>query len=176
VRRAVRCATARKSNRALPAAAAGGRRGRAATMAARIRTKRPRRRAAAAGGADLISDLDDDVLVRVLEMLPDTRHADAARTAALSRRWRDLWSVEARPNPSASKSPPPSSTVASGGGAKDTPAPPKPDGSSPSSTTPSRGAPRRRIPHSRRRRSRPPGDLVRGGSSLRRQPASQTDS
>ncbi|CAL5069973.1 unnamed protein product [Urochloa decumbens] len=40
-------------------------------------------------GADLISDLCDDVLVRILELLPDA--GDAARTAALSRRWRGLW-------------------------------------------------------------------------------------
>ncbi|KAL6651374.1 hypothetical protein ACP70R_010299 [Stipagrostis hirtigluma subsp. patula] len=43
----------------------------------------------AAGGVDLISALCDDVLVRILELLPDVR--DAARTDALSRRWRGLW-------------------------------------------------------------------------------------
>ncbi|KAF8649997.1 hypothetical protein HU200_064159 [Digitaria exilis] len=42
-----------------------------------------------AGGIDHLSDLSDDLLVRVLELLPDTR--DAVRTGALSRRWRGLW-------------------------------------------------------------------------------------
>ncbi|CAL5030053.1 unnamed protein product [Urochloa decumbens] len=45
----------------------------------------------AAGGSDddLISGLGDDVLLRVLELLRDARYA--ARTGALSRRWRGLW-------------------------------------------------------------------------------------
>ncbi|OEL37198.1 hypothetical protein BAE44_0001783, partial [Dichanthelium oligosanthes] len=37
----------------------------------------------------LISGLDDNVLVRILELLPDVR--DAVCTVALSRRWRGLW-------------------------------------------------------------------------------------
>ncbi|RLN13229.1 hypothetical protein C2845_PM09G03790 [Panicum miliaceum] len=44
---------------------------------------------AAAGEADRISGLDDDVLLGVLGMVADVR--DAARTAALSRRWVGLW-------------------------------------------------------------------------------------
>ncbi|GJN26455.1 hypothetical protein PR202_gb14385 [Eleusine coracana subsp. coracana] len=41
------------------------------------------------GDVDLISGLGDDVLVRILELLPDER--DAVTTGLLSRRWRDLW-------------------------------------------------------------------------------------
>ncbi|CAL5051203.1 unnamed protein product [Urochloa decumbens] len=44
---------------------------------------------AAGGDADLISGLDDDVLLRVLGLVPDA--SDAVRTGALSRRWRGLW-------------------------------------------------------------------------------------
>jgi len=40
-------------------------------------------------GEDLISGLGDDVLVRVIQLLPDAR--DAGRTGALSRRWHGLW-------------------------------------------------------------------------------------
>jgi hypothetical protein len=40
-------------------------------------------------GVDLISGLDDDVLLRVLELVPDA--SDAVRTGALSRRWLGLW-------------------------------------------------------------------------------------
>ncbi|CAN6179223.1 unnamed protein product [Urochloa humidicola] len=45
---------------------------------------------AAGDDADLISGLDDDVLLRVLALVPDA--SDAARACALSRRWRGLWS------------------------------------------------------------------------------------
>ncbi|CAN6276927.1 unnamed protein product [Urochloa humidicola] len=42
-----------------------------------------------AAAADLISDLPDDVLLHILELLPDA--GDAACTGVLSRRWRGLW-------------------------------------------------------------------------------------
>ncbi|XP_039841552.1 uncharacterized protein LOC120701803 [Panicum virgatum] len=51
--------------------------------------KRARRAPPAAGDADRISGLDDDVLLRVLELVGDAR--DAVRTGALSRRWLGLW-------------------------------------------------------------------------------------
>ncbi|CAN6172637.1 unnamed protein product [Urochloa humidicola] len=52
--------------------------------------KRARLTPSAAGdNADLISGLDDDVLLRVLALVPDA--SDAVRTGALSRRWRGLW-------------------------------------------------------------------------------------
>ncbi|KAL6651376.1 hypothetical protein ACP70R_010301 [Stipagrostis hirtigluma subsp. patula] len=57
-----------------------------------VRSKAKRRRrtiAPAAGAGDLISALCDDLLVRILELLPNVR--DAARTGALLRRWRGLW-------------------------------------------------------------------------------------
>ncbi|CAL5069961.1 unnamed protein product [Urochloa decumbens] len=61
-------------------------------MGARRGSKRRRRGAipvAGGSGDDLISGLGDDVLLRVLELLRDARYA--ARTGALSRRWRGLW-------------------------------------------------------------------------------------
>ena len=54
-----------------------------------VRSRSKRRRGTSAGGADRISGLSDDVLVRILELLPDA--GDAVHTGALSRRWRGLW-------------------------------------------------------------------------------------
>ncbi|GJN01753.1 hypothetical protein PR202_ga19045 [Eleusine coracana subsp. coracana] len=56
-------------------------------MGERRRSKR-RRKATAAGGADLISGLGDDVLLRILGQL---NAREAVRTGLLSRRWRGLW-------------------------------------------------------------------------------------
>jgi hypothetical protein len=47
------------------------------------------KRTSGAGDVDLISGLDEDVLLRVLELAGDTR--DALRTCVLSRRWLGLW-------------------------------------------------------------------------------------
>ncbi|KAL6651379.1 hypothetical protein ACP70R_010304 [Stipagrostis hirtigluma subsp. patula] len=58
-------------------------------MGSRSRSKRRRRADSAAAGVDLISDLGDDILLRILELLPDARVV--ARTGVLSRRWRGLW-------------------------------------------------------------------------------------
>ncbi|CAL4928068.1 unnamed protein product [Urochloa decumbens] len=44
---------------------------------------------AAGGDADLISGLNDDVLVRILQLVGDARQV--VRTGTLSRRWRGLW-------------------------------------------------------------------------------------
>jgi hypothetical protein len=53
-----------------------------------VRSRSKRRRGVSAGDADRISGLGDDVLVRILELLPDG--GDVVRTGALSRRWRGL--------------------------------------------------------------------------------------
>ncbi|CAN6286373.1 unnamed protein product [Urochloa humidicola] len=42
-------------------------------------------------GADLVSGLNDDVLVRILQLVADGDARQAVRTGALSRRWRALW-------------------------------------------------------------------------------------
>jgi len=41
------------------------------------------------GGVDLISGLNDDLLLRILDLVPDAENG--VRTHALSRRWRGLW-------------------------------------------------------------------------------------
>ncbi|KAL6636645.1 hypothetical protein ACP70R_024217 [Stipagrostis hirtigluma subsp. patula] len=46
---------------------------------------------ASAGGDDLISGLPDDALLRILGLVAAADARDAARTGALSRRWRGLW-------------------------------------------------------------------------------------
>nr|CAB3485758.1 unnamed protein product [Digitaria exilis] len=65
--------------------------GASSSMEKRRKTKTPTNAGgcAASDGVDLISGLVDDVLVRILELLPDAR--DVVRTHALSRRWRGLW-------------------------------------------------------------------------------------
>ncbi|CAN6202432.1 unnamed protein product [Urochloa humidicola] len=69
--------------------------------------KRARLTPSAGDDVDLISGLDDDVLLRVLGLVPDAR--DAARAATLSRRWLGLWArvpalhFASRPVPSAAR-------------------------------------------------------------------------
>jgi hypothetical protein len=63
--------------------------GSTAPAAEDARVAKRARLAPPAGDADLISGLDDDVLLRVLGLVGDAR--DAARTGALSRRWLGLW-------------------------------------------------------------------------------------
>ncbi|CAL5036925.1 unnamed protein product [Urochloa decumbens] len=60
-----------------------------ATAAEEDETRAAKRARLTPSTADLISGLDDDVLLRVLGLVPDA--SDAARTGALSRRWRGLW-------------------------------------------------------------------------------------
>ncbi|KAJ1263828.1 hypothetical protein BS78_09G216700 [Paspalum vaginatum] len=51
--------------------------------------KRPRLTPSPGDDVDMISGLDDDVLLRILRVVADAR--DAVRTSALSRRWLGLW-------------------------------------------------------------------------------------
>ncbi|CAL5036931.1 unnamed protein product [Urochloa decumbens] len=69
--------------------------------------------AAAGDGADRISSLGDDVLLRVLVLTGDAR--DAVRTGALSRRWRGLWTRLSALRFAYSVPPPPASSAGSGG-------------------------------------------------------------
>lgn len=57
-------------------------------MSLRRRNKKGKVPVASEGGEDRISDLHDDLLLRVLSLLP--AH-EAVRTCVLSRRWREVW-------------------------------------------------------------------------------------
>ncbi|RLM56230.1 hypothetical protein C2845_PM10G03490 [Panicum miliaceum] len=108
-----------------------------------------------AGDADLISGLDDDVLLRVLGLAGDAR--DAARTGALSRRWLGLWTrapalrFASQPGGFWSGTPPPSTP----------PSPGAPDPAAPSSACRSRTP---RAPSSTRWNSRRSPTPRSGGS------------
>ncbi|KAL6636648.1 hypothetical protein ACP70R_024220 [Stipagrostis hirtigluma subsp. patula] len=57
----------------------------------RVTMPSPRSAGHAEGDDDLISALDDDVLLRILESVAEAGMGDVVRTGALSQRWRGLW-------------------------------------------------------------------------------------